>query len=243
MAGVSTNFEGWFREWTRLAEFQGPTLSDAPGRIDGVVEHWRAPIPGSWERSLDLRLLDPSERYLRGDRHDADRRKGEHALEFEVLELPPEGRGLSCLSFKLIDGVNAVPLVKDEAGGRKSNVEADMLLLVQDEAAGAHRLLLVEAKVESDNAWYAVVELLRQLRLVLEPIELSRLFRERKPQLDLPTPLPVTGVVLAPTAFYDQNGKKANSVAPAEDLIHRMRDEFDIDVRLAVWRPPQMTER
>src|SRR3712207_7489533 len=49
---------------------------------------------------------------------------GEHALEHEILCPEPNRSETSCLGFPVVDGVNAVPLARDDAGGRAGNVEA-----------------------------------------------------------------------------------------------------------------------
>jgi len=232
-----TEFGVWVREWMNKAHFTGTTLPDPEQRIADVVELWGRPIPGSWQRSLDRpRLLDPAG-YGRSRKNEP---RGEYVVEHEVLGTPLTGRGITCLGGELVDGVNAVPLTRDEGGGRTNNVEADMLLLARTTSGAAYNLFLVEAKVASDNAWYATVENLRQLRLFLEADEMRRLFHVRQPELDLPESLPVTGVVLAPEDFYTARGQKRESVVPAQRLLERMRADFDLDVQLAVWAPPEM---
>jgi hypothetical protein len=42
--------------------------------------------------------------------------------------------------------------------------------------------------------------------------------------------------VVAPPAFFSDNGQKANSVEPARQLLGRLRDLDLADGRLAVWR-------
>jgi hypothetical protein len=127
-----------------------------------------------------------------------------------------------------------VPLAKDATGGRTGNVEADMLLLVRD-PAGEHRLEVVEVKKTADDAWFAAVENLRQLRLMKESSETRKLFVHRQPDLGLSLELPFVGLVLAPAAFYSARGKRTNAVAPAEKLLERMRADANLDARLGVW--------
>ena len=137
------------------------------------------------------------------------------------------------LGNKLLDGVNALPLVRDAGGARRTNVEADMFLLARCE--GAYRLFICEVKAASDNAWYATIESLRQLRLLMSSPESLRLFACRSPSLCLSSDMPVTALVVAPHSFYSSPGKKANSVEPALKLLDRFKSEFGIDARLAVW--------
>lgn len=219
----------------RLAKFNGPTVPHVEERIAEILELWHAHIPGEWTRGPDARLLDPYRRYCRSNYREESIRRGEHAIEYDLLNRAPTARTTQCLGARLVDGVNAVPLAKDSAGGRRGNVEADMLLLVKDEREDEHRLLLVEVKVKSNNAWFAVVENLRQLRLFSESIETQRLFIHRHPELELSESLPVAGLVLAPATFFSAPGAKATSLPPAQTLLERMRLEAGVDARFATW--------
>lgn len=99
-----------------------------------------------------------------------------------------------------------------------------------------YRLQLFEVKAGSDNAWFAAVENLRQLKLFLHSRETQLLFHSRCHELDLPQTLPVTAAALAPREFYTARGEKAESVAPAQKLLQRMRAEVGVDARLATWK-------
>lgn len=239
VAIAEPTFREWADSWMELARFTGTLLPEEDERIAKVVALWNEPIPSQWERGRDARLLGHEERHLRycrrNYRADASRR-GEHAIEFELLDPSPAERETLCFGDRLVDGVNAVPLAKDVEGGRSGNVEADMLLLVASQ--GGYRLLLVEVKEASNHAWFAVVENLRQMKLFAESSAAQSLFREeRRPELALPSQLPVTGVVLAPPSFYAARGRKAASVAPAQRLADRMREYVGVDIRLATWEP------
>ncbi len=144
-------------------DYTSAEIPNLPERISNVITLWTAPVPGGWQRGPDSRLLDRTQRYLRGDA--ATPKPGsEHKLELEILAPDPAATVTTCFGARLIDGINAVPLARDAGGRRRGNVEADMLLLTAD-AAGHRTQLLVEAKTSSDNAWYAVIESLRQLKL------------------------------------------------------------------------------
>lgn len=92
-------------------------------------------------------------------------------------------------------------------------------------------------KEKSNNAWYAAVENPRQLRLFMSSPEAGRVFSHRCPTLLCPADPPITGIVLAPCAFYSSSGQKADSVPPALDLLARFSSECRVDVRLAFWDP------
>jgi hypothetical protein len=106
-----------------------------------------------------------------------------------------------------------------------------MLLLT--EHSGAHRLLLIEAKTRSNNAWYASIESLRQLRLFLTSPAAQDIMRQRNP--GIPRELPVTAAVLAPPDFYTGDGARGRAVQPTIALLAVLHAEFGIDLRLAVW--------
>ena len=218
-------------KWMDLARFPGRHLLDVESRIAKVVALWEKPIPPGWKRESgrDSRLL--KSRYGRGRKRENHVPRGEHAIEHEILD-PSPAVPTRCLGATLVDGVNAVPLAKDAGGGRAGNVEADMLLLVEDEQG--YRLQLVEVKATSDNPWFAAVENLRQMRLFREsPIQ--SLFRDRCSAPDLGEELRVTGIVLAPNEFYEKPVKRRDSVAPAQELLDRMNRKPDVDMRLATW--------
>jgi hypothetical protein len=216
-----------------LATYSGRHVPSVAARVSAVVELWRNPIPPGWERGQDSRLLDSATRYGRGNYREDSVRRGEHAIEYEVLAPSPSDVMTTSLGARLVDGVNAVPLAKDAGGGRTGNVEADMLLLVEDEHG--YSLHLVEVKTSSNNPWFAAVENLRQLRLFSESHHAQRLFHTRCRELGLPQDLPVTAIVLASPAFYSAPGQKANSLAAAQGLLARMHAEVNVDARLAVW--------
>lgn len=231
-APADRTFHKWANRWMEHARC---SVAEMDTRIELIVGLWREQIPdaGEWKRKPVARLLDPQQRYCRGNRGKAGIRTGEHAIEYSLLDPDPSYAHTFCLGARLVDGVNAVPLVKDAGGRRRGNVEADMLLLVEGEQG--HRLLLVEVKAKSNNAWFAVVENLRQMKLFAESEETKRLFQKRCPKLDLPDSLPVTGVVLAPEGFFSAAGAKADSLAPTRRLLGRMQAEVDGDVQLATW--------
>lgn len=224
---LSNSIDAWCRRWMELANYQGPSIPDAPDRIEQLISHWQEPIPGQWQRGVDSALL--VQHYRRSDVNQPH--PGEHKIECEILSKHFDL--ISCYGGKLIDGVNALPLVKDAKGGRAANVEADMLLLTERD--GVHRLFLCEVKHQSNNAWYAAIESLRQLRLMLSNPESRNLFARRNSTSSLAADLPVTALVLAPDSFYSSAGKKANAVKPTLELIGRFKLEFNLDVRLAVW--------
>jgi hypothetical protein len=231
--GGGSRFSDWAERWMELANYRGIEIRDVDDRIEGVVALWHEPIPGDWKRVEDERLIDPTSRYCRGNADPRRKRRGEHAIEYDILEPSPAEWATICLGGRLVDGVNAIPLARDAGGGRAGNVEADMLLLVHERSEW--RLLLVEVKAESNNAWYAVVENLRQMALLLRSDASRSLFHHRQPDLGLPASVPATAIVLAPREFYTSDGAKKVAVGPARRLIGRMREEAQVSVELATW--------
>ena len=229
------DFTTWAEQWLVLARYRGPGLVDVEARIEAVLELWRSPMPMGWERSDDPALLDPARRYRRTHMGRPDGPVSEALLESEVLTPDPAVAPTTCFGSALVDGCNAVSLQRSNAlsaGRRAGNVEADMLLLTRSDSG--YRALLVEVKVTSDTPWYALVENLRQLRLYSESAAAQRILRLRAGELELPDPLPVTGVVLAPRSYYDAPGKKSRSVGAALRVAARMQ-EAGVDCKLAVW--------
>lgn len=235
MARQGGAFQEWSCRWIALADYRGRSVPDPEQRIEDLVALWDEPIPAGWERGRDQRVLDRYRRYTRGNGGPSGSRRGEHVIEYDILDPSPADTPTSCFGGRLVDGVNAVPLARDLGGGRTGNVEADMLLLVERE--GSYEILLVEVKRDAQNAWYAAVENLRQMKLLASGTTTRRLFHARRADLQLPDALPMTAVVLAPRDFYTAPGAKAATVAPAEELLERMRTAARVDASLATWDP------
>lgn len=220
-------FGEWAARWIQLATFPGARLEDEDQRIRDVLELWSEPIPECWERDgLPERLKNPEKRNCRGEDGQGQHR-GEYLLERCVLEPSPADWTTLCLGARLIDGVNGFPLAIGKT------VEADMLLLVQDD--DGYGLQLVEVKVKSDHAWHGAVESLRQLRLFRAHPMGSSLFQERGVVPDLPGAMRVTAVVLAPNWFYWSPNKKRESVEPARRLLHEVCEAHGVSAQLAEW--------
>jgi hypothetical protein len=224
-------FCSWAQEWMELASYPGPHLPDPDARIRRILSLWYEPVPGSWERGFIVtRLLNHGKRYTRGD--ESDPRSGEHRIEHEIL--CQHFDDVRCLGGgRLVDGVNAFPLVHDSGGGRNGNIEADILLLVRTDSG--YRVVVAEVKHSANNAWFAAVENLRQLKLLMVGEDPGRLFRRRNSLLSLRPDVPISGLVIAPSSFYSQLGQKANSIGAARMLINAIRAEADVDIRLSVW--------
>lgn len=222
-------FQQWATRWIDLAGYDGAELLDAEDRIEQVLALWQETIPGNWQRGCDEQLLRL--RYRRTHTRGRPVAGGEHEIEHQILDPDPARTPTTCLGLPLIDGVNAFPLATDETGGRVGNVEADMLLLTG--TSSEQTLLLVEVKSKSNDVWYAVVENLRQMKLLGDGAAGRELFSQR--DRTLPDPLPATAVVLAPASFYSDRGKKEKALGPANQLIRAIRERFAVSVVLAMW--------
>lgn len=234
MADNASAFTQWAQAWLELASYHGAEVPDVANRIEQLISLWQQPIPQGWERPTDRRLLERKRRYQRGDVL-APKLGSEHELELQVLGPDPSTKQTTCFGGKLIDGVNAVPLSRDAAGGRRGNVEADMLLLI--EGHQGRKQLLVEVKTIANNAWYATIESLRQLKLFLNSPAAQQICAGR--QRHVVGPLPVEATVLAPPAFYSAPVAKQRSVKPTRQLITTVEDTLGVIVRLATWDPAQ----
>jgi hypothetical protein len=217
--------------WLELQTFGGKAVPDVDGRIEALIALWEAPIGSGWQRGVDARICGP-DRYTRSDA--LKPHLGEHAIEAAVLAEP-----LTALEYeggRVLDGVNAVPLTKDVIfGGKVDNVEADIFLLI-DEPGGKQTVSIVEVKSGSNNAWFAAVENLLQLRLAGQSIEAQRVFLRRPigPSVSRQA-LRQRGMVLAPLDFYEHKGQKANAVDPARKLLFEVLQRLGVEVELAVW--------
>jgi len=227
------SFATWRDRWQRLAEFEGAHLPNPERRIDQLLALWQEPIPGKWQREpgKDTDKWKAST-YRRGDL--AAPRAGEHAMEHTILI--DHCAKVNLLGDPLLHGINAVPLAADYSDhGQRANVEADMLLLSR--TATGYRLALCELKDSADNAWFAAVELLRQMRLFLSSPSAQSLMTELGHLSAGAASVAMTGLVVAPASYYAAQGKKGNAVAPARTLLRRMRQHYSVDARLAIWNP------
>ncbi len=228
VATPDSGFARWVHRWTELATFTGSNLPEPDRRIQQVLALWDDPIPGTWERGIDPQLNKGS-RYRRGDF--ANPHPGEHTIEHEIL-----CAHFSSIYFRgrrLTDGLNAMPLVRDARGGRRSNVEADLFLLTEN--AGHYQLVLCEVKDAANTPWYAVIENLRQLRLLHSSSAARQLFHLRNPSLSLSADIAYSGLVIAPAQYYMQRGQRANVVPHVRALLKSFVTKTGIDVSLATW--------
>lgn len=218
----------WAKRWMEPATYSGAALPDPTGRIRHILRLWDEEVPGVWRRDHDLQLMGP--RYRRGD-IDLPR-NGEHRIEHKIL--CQHFNEVRCLGHVLVDGINALPLVRDERGGRSGNVEADMLLLLKNE--NSYTIAICEVKDLANNAWYATVENLRQLKLLIDSLAARELFHRRNPDLSLPPKIPFIGLVIAPPHYYSRQGKCANARTHAAELMTAFIAKTGIGVYLARWR-------
>ncbi|MEO5333930.1 MAG: hypothetical protein H7839_18100 [Magnetococcus sp. YQC-5] len=223
---ISDDFSQWNEQWKEKMEFTGAHLPDPEGRIKQVLDLWNAPVPKGWERGSDPQLLKA--RYRRGN---IDNLRGEKKIEHDILEKHFEQ--VEFLECELVDGINAMPLTRDAKGGRHNNVEADLLLLLKK--SGRYTIVICELKEKYKNSWYAIIENIRQLKLLELSSSARDLFRKRNPSLSLSEEIPVMGCVVAPREFYDQAGQKANAKPHAERLIKQFYSMTGLSVCLAVW--------
>jgi hypothetical protein len=229
----SNSFAAWRDRWQCLAEFEGAHLPDPERRIDQLLALWQAPIPGKWlrEPGWDTDKWAAS-LYRRGDL--AAPRAGEHAMERTILI--DRRAKVTMLGEPLLHGINAMPLTADFSDhGRRANVEADLLLLSRTDAG--FRLALCELKAGADNAWFAAVELLRQMRLFLASPSAQSLMMELGHLPIEATNVALTGLVVAPADYYAARGKKGHAILPARTLLRLMLQHYNVDVRLAIWNP------
>jgi hypothetical protein len=218
-AAASAKFRAWRDAWDELG---------AHRRVGNVLELWQAPIPEPWMRSeadTPKRLLSVR-RYMRGDLNGI--RRGEHEIEYEILVTQFDR--VAYLGRPLLDGINAYPLVKDSAGGRNHNVEADLVLLAGP--ADSALLLVSDVKKTDGNAWAALVQNLRQLRLLTANPACASIFTKRGVKANV---VQICGGVIAPKMFYSSRGQKTDSVPHARELSESMLRAHKVKTELLVW--------
>jgi hypothetical protein len=224
-------FKDWRDAWDKFGKFQGPELPDPRRRISDVLELWQAPIPEPWMRSeadTPQRLLS-GPRCTRGDAEAPN--PGEHTIEYEILVTHLDRA--RCLGRPLLDGVSAYPLVRDSAGGRRNNVESDLILLAGPPDSAL--ILVGEVKKTDGNPWTALVQNLRQLRLFTANPECASLFHRRGVTAKV---VQFCGGVIAPKTFYSSPGQKANTLPWARKLSESMlRAPHRVCTELLVWDP------
>jgi hypothetical protein len=200
--GVKSKFRAWRDTWDQLG---------GDGRITDVLDLWHAPVPDSWMRSetdVPLRLL-AGERYTRGNRNGP--RRGEYVIEHQILIEYFDS--VKCLDQPLLDGVNAFPLVKDGAGGRSNNVEADMVLLTGKPDSA--RIFVCDVKVSDGDPWKALLQNLRQLRLFTSNPICAAFFGLRGSTAKV---VQICGGVIAPDSFYSRSGTDNDRLRRAKSL-------------------------
>jgi hypothetical protein len=228
---AADSFQAWRNRWDELMDYSGSDLPTPVQRIESLRQLWNQPVPEGWKRRVDQQLL--SDRYRRGDFNNPN--PGEHQIEHEILiECFNE---LDFLGYKVIDGINAMPLTIDSKGGRRGNVEADLFLLLRKNEE--HLLALCEVKDKDKNAWYALVENMRQLKLLYLSDAARNLFVLRNPSLRLPKDLPIMGCIVAPEDFYHHAGQKAKALSFAKRLIHQFRSWTGLSLNLTTWNRTQ----
>jgi hypothetical protein len=211
----------WTGAWTCVAQYTSADVPEVDRRISRVRELWRVPVAAEWLRSTPEDGMWAAAPYRRGDRGTPS--SPERAIEHEILG--PEATiapGRACLGGAVVGGINAVPLTSTP------KIEADLLLLVEH-ANGPH-LYLAEVKAMANTPWYATIELLRQLRLLLSQSPALGYFHRTA---GIPADVPVAGLVLAPRAYFDTSGQRRNAVDPARRLIQAMTPV--VDIHLATW--------
>jgi hypothetical protein len=177
------------------------------------------------EADTPKRLLS-EQRYTRGNLNGI--RKGEHEIEYEILV---EHFDVAiCLGRPLLDGINAYPVVKDHAGGRNDDVEADLVLLAG--SADSALLLVSDVKRTDGNPWAALVQNLRELRLFTANPACASLFNKRGVRANVAQ---TCGGVIAPKAFYSTRGQKAESLPYARELSESMLRDHKVKMELLVW--------
>jgi hypothetical protein len=181
-----TDFTIWRKKWDSLGQFRGRELEDPDKCISEILSLWQIEPPGPWMRSAeDLpKRFAPDKRYVRGN--GKSKRRGEHCIEHEILET--DFATVTYNGRHLVDGVNAFPLVKSEAGHRNDDIEPDLVILVGPTNSAS--ILVLDVKKTDGNAWSALVQNLRQFRLFLLNPAYTSFFDQRKNEVNVSKKVP-----------------------------------------------------
>jgi hypothetical protein len=216
---IQSEFFAWRDAWDTLS---------SNGNIADVLELWHAPVPDPWmrlEADTPDRLLSGL-RYTRGNLTGS--RRGEHEVEDDILIR--RFATVSCLDQPLLDGINAFPLVKDYGGGRRGNVEADLVLLIgHPNLAG---ILVCDVKITDGDPWQALLQNLRQLRLFTSNPCCASIFKHRGLDAKIAQ---IRGGVIAPESFYSRSGAR-DCLLRARSLSDSIsKPPHDVRAQLLVW--------
>jgi len=209
-------------------EFKGSRIpeSQVSMHIEEVISQWRKPPPSNWMRK-DLGYIKVKG-YRRGDK---GRTKLEHRQE-SILFATPIWRvaGLN-EEVTFIPVLNAVSLANQNTKQREIDVLG--ILTFPDHSIPCS----VEMKSATTNhAWYAIVENLQHLKLLHSyPKDfLSNVPNESPCNQFRDLPLSEGwGMVLAPSSFFNSEGKRENSFRHAKGLIKSIKQRLEVTVLLA----------
>ena len=212
----SRRLKEWSDEWQDAMEMTGD--------IERVIKLWSRPIPEHWRRAR----WKPEYGYRKIPKGGKDR--GEQVIEKDLLA--PKGE----VSLRAISGYgpvggawflgiyNDMRLASDfRTKKAPGQVIADAFgLLVVGKKA---RPICVEVKIKDKNSWYAVVENLRQVRLLRRNEKNLRKFLKGIGALGglrLPSAKGAWGMVLAPAEFFEHD-KKTGVWGHTRDLLLALR--------------------
>lgn len=188
-------------------------------KIGQLIELWNQKIPDSWQRESLPKTFEWGYRRSLGGRKPTP----EHELEKRLFKSSLKIDGYCSVDLF----ANAFPLAKWRT------VEADMVAVAKIDAAT--EVLVIEAKDKANNAWYAAVENLRQLKLFDANRRTNLEFLKNKVSDCVWGELKMTGLVIAPPDFFEHKGQKGNATQPAKNLVAAFQRKLGVRVLLGKW--------
>ena len=204
-------FQKWSSKWD--------SAKKAKGEVEAIIDLWKQPVPDcakrlNWKLELGYRKTHKGlpcgeqkiEKQLLGSKN-----------HFSFRKLVIKGN----TSHTFIGVYNDMRCAPDY-GSKKTigQVIADAFGLILDDK-GVIRPICVEVKVTDANPWFALVENLKQVKLMrFNEKELNRFLSE----LHLPNAKGTWGIVLAPETYYT---KHKEALAQAKKLLVELKSRTE----------------
>jgi len=209
-------FKKWRKMWIDLATFSGDQVPTPEEKIGRLIELWNQEIPDGWQRENLPKTFEWGYRRSLGGK----KQTPEHELEKRLFKIK---------SLLKIDGYGSVDLLANAFPLAKwRSVEADMVAVAKKDVAT--EIMVIEAKDKANNAWYAAVENLHQLKLFDANRRTNLEFLKNKVSDCVQGELAITGLVIAPPDFFEHKGQKGNATQPAKNLVAAFQRKLGVRV-------------
>jgi len=210
--------DSWAKRWRKSRE-------DSSFNCNDVLKLWQEPTGGFIRSSDALRKMVMGYR-KRGSNYAGEKKYEKALLSHKDFHLIDSTR--KKMNFLRLEVTNhAVPLAKKRSG----QTITDCMGLLCDFRGRKHPLA-IEIKETANNPWYAVVEVLQQMRLMRSNVRgLQEYFEKKISSSDVKG---AWGMVLAPESYYQKNtGNAEGSYKAACGLCEHMAERSEARVIMA----------